>query len=59
MIDHPKAPLVASVGNILTRLSSVLDFTLDHEREVLAILGADTPERYIVLNQNRDEIRAN
>ena len=26
---------------------------------MLALLGADTPERYIILNQNRDEIRAN
>lgn len=26
---------------------------------MLALLGAETPERYIILNQNRDEIRAN
>ena len=30
-----------------------------HERDILALLGADTPERYIIFNQNRDEIRAN
>ena len=32
---------------------------LVHETDVLALLGADTPERYIVFNQNRDEISAN
>ena len=27
--------------------------------DVLSLLGDDAPKRYIIFNQNRDEIRAN
>jgi hypothetical protein len=37
----------------------LIDFYIAHEKEVSRLLGADSPERYMVLNQNRDEIRAN
>ena len=58
-IDHPRAHEIAHVGRGIREISSVVSFYLDHESDALALLGADTPERYIIFNQNRDEIRAN
>lgn len=30
-----------------------------HEKEILSILGDRKPMNYLILNQNRDELRAN
>lgn len=38
-----------------TRLVNILD---THFLIILEILGHDRPQRFLVLNQNRDEIRA-
>lgn len=58
-IDHPRASEIAHIGRWLSKISSVLDYYIENESDVLALLGSNTPERYMILNQNRDEIRAN
>ncbi len=58
-IDHPRAGEIAHIGRGLSKISDLFEYYIDHESDVLALLGSDTPERYIILNQNRDEIRAN
>jgi Protein of unknown function (DUF4012) len=58
-IDHPRSSEMAHVGRWLSRVAVLMDQYLAHESDILALLGEETPERYIVLNQNRDEIRAN
>lgn len=58
-IDHARAAEIAHIGRWLSKISTVLDYYIANESDVLALLGSDTPERYMVLNQNRDEIRAN
>ena len=58
-LDHPRASEIAHIGRGLTRVASLIERYSAYESDILALLGADTPERYIVLNQNRDEIRAN
>lgn len=44
---------------VFTRVSSIFDIVLNHETDILKMLGDVNPQRYIVFNQNRDEIRAN
>jgi hypothetical protein len=58
-IDTLRATEIAHIGRWLLKMSGLLDTYLKNDTQILALLGADTPERYIVLNQNRDEIRAN
>lgn len=58
-IDHPRADEIAHIGRGLRSISHILQGYLDNEKNILSLLGSDTPERYIVFNQNRDEIRAN
>ncbi len=58
-IDNPRASEIAHIGRAFLSISTLLRGYIDHESDVLALLGAETPERYIVFNQNRDEIRAN
>lgn len=36
-----------------------MDFILTHQSEIFALLGDKTPKHYLILNQNRDEMRAN
>lgn len=58
-IDHPRAREAAHIGRAVTRISGIIDTYLRDKTGFLALLWADTPERYIVFNQNRDEIRTN
>lgn len=58
-IDYPKAIDIAHIGRWLIKAWTLLDTYLSHEKDILALLWADKPERYIVFNQNRDEIRTN
>lgn len=58
-IDHPKSQEIAHIGRGLSKVSELLEYYIAHESDILALLWSDTPERYMVLNQNRDEIRAN
>lgn len=37
----------------------MIAFYLSHDADILTMLGHDEPQRYMILNQNRDEIRAN
>ncbi len=48
-----------SIGGAIGQLSSVIGWYFDNEDQVLGLLGDGDPKRYIVFNQNRDEIRAN
>lgn len=50
---------VHDIGVLLTRSTAYLDFALTHEDELLQFLGNNEPIRYLILNQNRDELRAN
>ncbi len=58
-IDHSKAIDIAHVGRWLVKMSVFLDKYFQNQSDILALLWADKPERYIVFNQNRDEIRTN
>ena len=48
-----------TVGAILSRGMKYFSYGMEHEEELLTFLGHDEPIRYLVFNQNRDEIRAN
>lgn len=58
-LNHPKSKEVAHIGRGLSKVSELLEYYIAHESDILALLWSDVPERYMVLNQNRDEIRAN
>ncbi len=47
------------IGGVIERLSVLLGWAVENQAEVLNMLGHTNPQRYIVFNQNRDEIRAN
>jgi Protein of unknown function (DUF4012) len=47
------------VSALLSHITKYLHIYLDHETDILTLLGHENPSRYIVFNQNRDEIRAN
>lgn len=57
--DNEIAQKVHRVGSGLAKVSTYLSWYFDHEENVLTMLGDSNPTRYMVLNQNRDEIRAN
>jgi hypothetical protein len=58
-LDNSRAEEIAHIGRGITRATAILEKYFTYEKDILALLGADIPERYIVFNQNRDEIRAN
>ena len=47
------------IGQTISRLASFLDWSLANDTNIENMLGHINPQRYIVFNQNRDEIRAN
>ncbi len=47
------------IGWVLASFENFSAWYFLHEDDVLSLLGDDEPKRYIVFNQNRDEIRAN
>jgi hypothetical protein len=47
------------VGLLLSRGMQYFTYGIKHKTELLEFLGHDEPIRYLVFNQNRDEIRAN
>ncbi len=58
-IDSDRKDEVLHIANALEKLGSILNFYETHEQDILTMLGHNEPERYIIFNQNRDEIRAN
>jgi hypothetical protein len=46
------------VGTLLSRGMRYFTYGMSHKTELLDFLGHDEPVRYLVFNQNRDEIRA-
>ena len=58
-LDDPRSETILHISATLTRLSWILGFYEKNTQQILALLGHEWPERYIVFNQNRDEIRAN
>jgi len=40
-------------------VSKIIDFYLSESENIQKMLGHEEPQRYMVFNQNRDEIRAN
>jgi hypothetical protein len=57
--DADRDRRIIDASDALGRLVAYGDFFLQYETDVLRMLGKDVPMRYIVFNQNRDEIRAN
>lgn len=57
--DDDRIMLLQNVWSWLKSLTDVLAFYLANESDILSLLGHDDPKRYIIFNQNRDEIRAN
>lgn len=47
------------IGKTISKLATLLDWSLKNQKNILNMLGDTNPQRYIVFNQNRDEIRAN
>ena len=48
-----------NIWKTLSRVASILDWSIKNQTDILNMLGDINPQRYIVFNQNRDEIRAN
>ncbi len=57
--DSHHANLMRQVGSVLQEVQPMLEGYTQHESVILRMLGDKVPQRYIVFNQNRDEIRAN
>lgn len=57
--DAKKTETVKTVSRALDVVSNALDFTLAHKEEVFKLLGHTAPKHYLLINQNRDELRAN
>lgn len=58
-IDSEIGEKVQKAAELLSSVSKVMDFYLREETNIIKMLGGEEPQRYMVLNQNRDEIRAN
>lgn len=56
--DHRDAQL-HKVSEIFKSVETLISYMKDHEKEILSILGDRKPMNYLILNQNRDELRAN
>lgn len=52
------ATLQKNLGALIGTKKS-LDFLLGHFEPIMTMLGDTKPQRYLILNQNRDELRAN
>ncbi len=50
---------VQKVATLMQKFTTYTDFILKNQTAVLKMLGHDEPVRYMIFNQNRDEIRAN
>lgn len=50
---------IRRVGTSLSKLTGYLSWYLENKQQVLTMFGDDNPVRYVIFNQNRDEIRAN
>lgn len=48
-----------SAGKILASLNGFFESYKNNSSEILTMLGNRDPQRYMIFNQNRDEIRAN
>ncbi len=57
--DPAKEEKLTKAVHFLESIERTLDFTLAHQNEIFALLGDKTPKHYLILNQNRDELRAN
>jgi hypothetical protein len=58
-IDSEIGEKVQKAAELLSSVSKVMDFYLREETSIIKMLGGEEPQRYMVFNQNRDEIRAN
>ncbi len=47
------------IGKTISSIANLLDWSLKNDKTIENMLGHTNPQRYIVFNQNRDEIRAN
>lgn len=58
-IDDPRKDEIMHISATFSGLERFISFYLSHDSDILRMLGHEEPQRYMVLNQNRDEIRAN
>lgn len=58
-ITDPRKEELIHISRTFLELSRMISFYTEHEQNILTMLGHTEPQRYIVFNQNRDEIRAN
>ena len=58
-LNDPRKETLLHVSRTFSELARILEFYQDHHSDLLTMLGHTDPQRYIVFNQNRDEIRAN
>ena len=58
-LDDPRKESILHVSRAFSELARILDFYQSHHSDILTMLGHTDPQRYIVFDQNRDEIRAN
>ena len=57
--DEKRDRRIIDMRDTLSHLARYGRFFLEHEKEMLRMLGDTEPMKYIIFNQNRDEIRAN
>lgn len=58
-VDSDISKKMHEVWILLSRGMKYFRYGIEHQKELLQFFGHDEPVRYLVLNQNRDEIRAN
>ena len=57
--DAAQEAKLSKAVDFLESTERALGFIQKHQAEIAALLGDKTPKHYLVLNQNRDELRAN
>ncbi len=50
---------LSKINAVLKNIESLFQYVSVHREKILAILGNKKPMNYLILNQNRDELRAN
>lgn len=57
--DNKYATKIREAGQILVSISPAIEIYKNNSQEIISMLGQNEPQRYMIFNQNRDEIRAN
>ncbi len=57
--EYQDSPRVEMILTTLRRFESLSQYYMTHRESFLTMLGDQTPQRYLILNQNQDELRTN